>query len=329
MGKQNRSGGRRRAKARASLKRVVATLRERANVIRQATKRSPDGVHVTQTLSAMESEEDLRSWIIGIDEQARRAQDLAREVGLTDVDDLIAEAEDLRAGLRQDHPNIFRHSLAIGDTPPGVCCSPAVEQGSLEVQAQWVRENPGTQSILATLGSLAIPSGWVENQPSPPLPQGVREFFHFTSHYHLPAVLRHGLAKGDVAITPGGGFCAPWLTEDAGWDNQTWVIPPTPPTNIDKNEVRLTVWVPSNDPCLWHWPRLAREEGMDETWYRTLNTLGAPHRPLMNGTGARVDNSRYWYLYKGRIPVEWVQAVDFRDSMGTMGMGKTMPNQLT
>jgi hypothetical protein len=176
-----------------------------------------------------------------------------------------------------------------------------------------------------TFGMPNLPDGWQENQPPPELGEDPQVFYHFTSTVHLPAVLRFGIAKGDVPLTPTGGFNSPWLTSDPDFERQTWAdaMPGDRPGDWAANRplhgrsVRLEVHVPRGDPSLHHWPVLAKAHDVEAGWYKLLATLGQ-----------QPDYSDAWYVYTGRIPPEWVQAVAYQTiddaaSSGLYGLGKT------
>jgi len=214
-----------------------------------------------------------------------------------------------------------REKVLLVKQPKGIRVSPAVELGTQDLIHQVDLENPHLQdALLFTAGVHSLPLAWNENQPPPALPQDVRELYHFTSHYHLPSILRYGIAKGDVPITPSGGYNSPWLTDDPHFLAQTWVHPSPPELNMDKAEVRLTVFIPTNDTSLWSWPTLAVHEKMDKVWFEALNAPVTRY-----GVGVDVHNHERWYVYQGRIPPEWVQEVTFKThvNFGTCGHGKS------
>lgn len=127
-------------------------------------------------------------------------------------------------------------------------------------------------------------------------PQG---FYHFTAIERLPGVGRAGILKGDVPITPGGGYNAPWLTTDPSFgEAQRW----SQGSFQDKQRIRLTVRIPeSHQELLRKWTVLAKEKGMDPHWYEALNKAG----------GGTHDS---WYVYHGVIPPEWITRIEDRDS---------------
>lgn len=151
------------------------------------------------------------------------------------------------------------------------------------------------QSI-AHAGTMTRPKNFVEDPPDRPGPK--RTFFHFTSLQRMPLIACYGVNKGDVPITPAGGFNAPWLTVHPRFDAQRWVTG----SNEDKSFVRLTFEVAEDDPCLRHWPELAKAEGMDDFWFDALNKAGGEHP----------DAHKAWWIYMGILPVRWITAVDTR-----------------
>jgi hypothetical protein len=127
---------------------------------------------------------------------------------------------------------------------------------------------------------------------------GPGEFYHFTAMERLPGVGRAGIIKGDVPITPGGGYNAPWLTTDPSFgEAQRWSLG----SFQDKQRIRLTVRIPeSHQELLRKWTVLAKEKGMDPIWYEAMNKAG----------GGTHDS---WYVYHGAIPPEWITHIEDRD----------------
>lgn len=152
---------------------------------------------------------------------------------------------------------------------------------------------------------------WVDHF-DPALDATWRRMYHFTSMSVLPAILQSGIAKGDVPITPQGGFNAPWFTLDPAWECQGWATGSV----LDKSEVRIAVDLPVC-PLLRHWPELANAEHMDPTWYHMLNYMGSPEKRVLGNP----DN---WYVFMGRVSPKWIHEVDYRDNpKGHWGTGKT------
>jgi len=174
---------------------------------------------------------------------------------------------------------------------------------------------PGAPSVLS-MAATERPPDWVQN-PGPVDPAAPRVIlYHFTSRYHLTAILEEGfISKGDVPLTPNGGYNSPWLTSDPRWNQQGWIgdMP------IRKNEVRLRVEVPEGHPCLHHWPELAEQEGVEPAW---MTALTAP-------TAGMGNCPEHWYVFKGRIPMSWVTQTDKKYEGGVppgawgLGSGQT------
>lgn len=149
------------------------------------------------------------------------------------------------------------------------------------------------------------PPGWVENEGAV-RPERGRRLYHFTSPERLPFILEQGILRGDVPLSPTTGFNSPWLTDDEGWSRQGWGWGSVE----DKGAVRLTVLVPEDDPALIRWRDLATREGVEPRWYETLDRVA--HR-----------GSPHWWVYLGRIPPEWIVAVDHRGRKARHGAGKS------
>ncbi len=193
--------------------------------------------------------------------------------------------------------------------------SPAVEAGTAMMVA-------GLDQVLVSAAATDLPPDWTENRPSPPLGDEYVVMYHFTDLLHLPSVLTFGIAKGDVPISPRGGYNSPHLTTDDRWTHQTWA---DTRGATDKTEVRLTVGVPKNDSALHHWPQLAIDEAIEEIWVRALNTVQMGEKRFTHEKMELL--SRNWWIYKGRIPTEWFLKIDYRHprkvKSGVFGVGKT------
>ena len=122
--------------------------------------------------------------------------------------------------------------------------------------------------------------------------------YHFTAVERVAGVGRAGIIKGDVPITPGGGYNAPWLTDDPSFgDAQGW----SHGSFQDKQRIRFTVEIPEDHQhLLKKWSVLAQEENVDPHWYEALNKAG----------GGTAD---HWYVYHGVIPPSWIIDVQDRD----------------
>jgi hypothetical protein len=180
-----------------------------------------------------------------------------------------------------------------------------------------VAERALHEGVVFTLegGPSTLPPGWKENDPAPEIRGSYRVRYHFTDRFRLPAILKYGIAKGDVALEPHGGFNSPCLTTDPDYQRQTWAMNPSLDRSF-KGLVRLTVHIPRDDTALWHWPALCAVAEADPVWTTALATLA----------GQYADYSDAWWVYKGRVPPEWVVAVDFCRIEGagmTYGCGKS------
>ena len=142
------------------------------------------------------------------------------------------------------------------------------------------------------------PPGFVEYWAPDVMPGLITKHrYHFTSLWHFEAILTEGyISRGDVPLTPSGGYNALWLTKDPDWDRQGWAGG----SEICKTEVRLTIMLPDEAlPYLKHWPELANAENVEERWYRALAQGGG--------------NPEDWYVFMGRIPLRWVLEGKIRD----------------
>ncbi|MFI5222678.1 MAG: hypothetical protein ACHQX3_00285 [Nitrospirales bacterium] len=123
----------------------------------------------------------------------------------------------------------------------------------------------------------------------PPLPSPLPKLYHFTSLTHLPEILAAGaITRGDVPLTPTGGFNTPWLTSDSERVDQYWSV------FAAKQVVRFTIHIPKADrKSLVKWSDFALAMHIDPEWYAALDKV-AGHR------------SDAWYLYLDKIPLRWV-----------------------
>jgi hypothetical protein len=122
------------------------------------------------------------------------------------------------------------------------------------------------------------------------------ELYHYTSKERLQLILKEGITKGDVPITPDKGFNAPWLTEDMDWGTQNW----TTGAVYNKMAVRLTVNISTADPLLCKWSKVAEEYKMDKKWFRALN---------------KGNNSDKWFIYKGIISPEMISSIEYNPAL--------------
>lgn len=117
------------------------------------------------------------------------------------------------------------------------------------------------------------------------------QLYHFTRPSNVEDIQRLGIIRGDVPTTPGGGFNAPWLTDDPEPASQSWIV------MTDKNKVRITVNI-KNDNKLRKWSSFAKSAGVDGTWYAMLDRAGG-------------GKSESWYIHMGRIPPTWITNIEF------------------
>jgi hypothetical protein len=114
---------------------------------------------------------------------------------------------------------------------------------------------------------------------------GVETLYHFTSRWALPRILREGLLRGDVPVSPSRGFMAPWLTSDPLWSAQDWQSG----SFLGKAEVRITVSV--DTARLQSWGQIVEKFDVSEVWSDAMVAAGGK-RP-----GAE------WFVHMGVVPV--------------------------
>lgn len=165
----------------------------------------------------------------------------------------------------------------------------------------------------------ARPPDWVDD-PGPPPTSGL-ELYHFTCSERLETILKPeaGLLKGDVPITPHGGYNAPWLTTDPSWTQQSWADG----SPLDKTGVRITVRVPEDHLQLHHWSDICETHGVDPGWRKALT-----HPP----EGGKLMDDTAWYVFHGRIPPTWFIKVEEKPQeepaepeWGKWGIGRSWP----
>lgn len=135
--------------------------------------------------------------------------------------------------------------------------------------------------------------------------------YHFTSREHLPSILREGLSRGDVPLTPTTGLNAVWLTSDASPDGHGLSSGEVIAADVaaragvstggkgfrthDKRAVRLLVNIPRGDRRLVRWRPWARKN-IELNWLAALENAG--------GGSAK---ARTWFLFWGVIPPTWIR----------------------
>ena len=149
-------------------------------------------------------------------------------------------------------------------------------------------------------------------------------FYHFTCEEHIEAILREGLARGEVPLTRSCVLSAPWLTTDptpyghglsfggAMPRAQERFLrasnPGLPPGRLrlaDKSAIRIAVEVPLNDPALVRWQDWAKGR-LAPAWYAALRRSGGQRHAT-------------WWLYWSVIPVNSFVSVERRLSTGRYG----------
>jgi hypothetical protein len=125
----------------------------------------------------------------------------------------------------------------------------------------------------------------------------------------LHHILKTGVVnRGDVPIHPSKGIRAPWFTSNPDWHDQGWVGG----SSLDKTGVRMSFEFEDEDPALRRWSDLAKEYGVKDIWYKTLNDIG--------GGGAED-----WWLYmdKSGVQMNFCLNIELRSSSVRLGYSKT------
>ena len=149
--------------------------------------------------------------------------------------------------------------------------------------------------------------------------------YHFTAVELLESIMREGLTRGDVPLTPTTSRTGVWLTtlyqpDNPGQGGGSLPSPAMqhpqlkelsrpedteiPPPN--KLAVRITVSILSSDRRLDRWMRWAPRH-LELTWFHMLNELGGG--PTLATT---------WWIYWGIIPPQRFIAVDILDPAVTL-----------
>jgi len=130
--------------------------------------------------------------------------------------------------------------------------------------------------------------------------------YHFTSRWVLPRLLREGITRGDVPVSPTEGYMAPWLTDDPSFTKQGWKSG----SFLDKTEVRLTVKVEADK--LQTWAQIVVKHNVNPVW-----------AAAMVHSGGKPDGTT-WYAHRGAIKakqiVEWELRSDDLPPLDPMGI---------
>ena len=143
--------------------------------------------------------------------------------------------------------------------------------------------------------------------------------YHFTSRDCSSAIMRTGLSRGSVPLSPGKDLNAVWLTKDGspsghGLENggafmtdqqrqqaYEWsgVLPPEGARFPKEASMRLTVEIEDDDENLHPWL----------TWAR--RRLPAAMIPILHPVGSNsLRLARSWFIYTGVIPPSAIVSVD-------------------
>lgn len=127
--------------------------------------------------------------------------------------------------------------------------------------------------------------------------ENTKHLYHFTSLLHLPRILQEGISRGEVPISPDERLNAPNLTTNGNPSAHRWAAG----SGTDKTKVRLTVHVPEGDGRLEPWKDVCRRLRVERWWQRRLDPTG---------------QARFWFIYWGVIPPEWIKLVELRRDEG-------------
>ncbi len=148
---------------------------------------------------------------------------------------------------------------------------------------------PETAAAFKALDEAESSLGWLRSST-----EGAMKLYHYTAREYLPSIKRQGITRGDVPLTPTGGFNAPWLTDDPNAAQQDW----KEGSGLDKTAVRIEVAIPKSErKKLLSWPVLADRAKMDPTWYEALDKAGG-------------GGSAHWHVFYGRIPPGWFRSIE-------------------
>ena len=158
--------------------------------------------------------------------------------------------------------------------------------------------------------------------------------YHYTHKERLPIIQKYGIAKGDVPITPGGGYNAPWFTTGDNWSDQWWTIRTTNPNDtvscaFDKSEVRVVVEFEENNDKLWKWGDLAKHMGMDPDWFTILTLAGNPTKSLPEDLKNLEDPYKgmvefareNWHVCHEVVPPSAFIDIEYRQDKYKFGLG--------
>ncbi len=149
--------------------------------------------------------------------------------------------------------------------------------------------------------------------------------YHFTSPAHCQTILRTGLSRGSVPLSPTKDLNAVWLTSDPSPDGHgleaggafmtehqrqqafEWsgVLPPEGSRFPKDDSVRLTVELMDDDENLHAWLPWARRH------------LPLALFPILHPVGSKsLRQAKSWFIYTGIIPPTALVAVDQKTPQG-------------
>jgi hypothetical protein len=141
--------------------------------------------------------------------------------------------------------------------------------------------------------------------------------YHYTAANRLHSIMREGLTRGDVPITPDQSLNAVWLTTDKQSSDhglgearpfteqerqlifrERGVMPSEGDGWDNKREVRITIKLPTTDRNLVSWMKWGRKR-LEGGWFDTLTKGGGGKR-----------KAETWWLYWGTIRPEQFASVE-------------------
>jgi hypothetical protein len=114
---------------------------------------------------------------------------------------------------------------------------------------------------------------------------------------HLPDILREGVTKGGVFLSPTRYLAAPHFTTNGNPRSQDWIKG----SGGNKVKVRLTVDFSANDPQLQSWRQVCKARRVDRKWAKSLAPTG---------------QGKFWYLYFGNVHPEHIKTVEILEQSG-------------
>lgn len=122
------------------------------------------------------------------------------------------------------------------------------------------------------------------------------KLYHWTALVWLADIFRDGINRGEVPIREDSRLSFPNLTGSSNPHGQEW----TQGGIADKTRVRLSVEISNGDPLLKAWPKVLQEYKVPKQWAKWLNDKGG-------------GQAKFWYIYFGTIPPEWIKTVEVRE----------------